>query len=63
MRKAIIILLIFTVFGLGSLAAGEIIDSPVYAPMTPEVIGQGGSFTAVAHGYNSLFTNPAGFAR
>jgi len=63
MRKTIIILLIFTVFGLGSVAAGDIIDSPVYAPMTPEVIGQGGSFTAVAHGYNSLFTNPAGFAR
>src|SRR6056297_2413640 len=63
MKKALLVLLIFTVFGLGSVAAGDIIDSHVYAPMTPEVIGQGGSFTAVAHGYNSLFTNPAGFAR
>lgn len=38
-------------------------DSPVFNPVTPEVWGQGGSFTAVAKGYNSLFTNPAGFAR
>lgn len=41
----------------------EIIDSAPFAPVTPEVIGQGGSFTAIAHGYNSLFTNPAGFSR
>jgi hypothetical protein len=32
-------------------------------PQSPEVMAQGGSFTAVARGYNSLFTNPAGFAR
>lgn len=63
MRKAILLLLIFSIVGLGSLFAQETFDSPVYAPITPEVIGQGGSFTAVAHGYNSLFTNPAGFAR
>jgi hypothetical protein len=29
--------------------------------MSPEVAAQGGSFTAVARGYNALFTNPAGF--
>jgi hypothetical protein len=28
----------------------------------PEVMGQGGSYSAVAEGYNSLFTNPAGLA-
>lgn len=28
---------------------------------SPEVMAQGGSFTAIASGYNSLFTNPAGF--
>lgn len=28
----------------------------------PELMAQGGSYTAVAEGYNSLFTNPAGFA-
>ncbi len=38
-------------------------DSPLFSPVTPEVTAQGGSFTAVAHGYNSLFTNPAGFSR
>lgn len=63
MRKALLLLLIFSIAGLGSLFAQKTFDSPVYAPITPEVIGQGGSFTAVAHGYNSLFTNPAGFAR
>ena len=30
--------------------------------MNPILAGQGGSFTANASGYNSLFKNPAGFA-
>jgi hypothetical protein len=57
------LLCVLTVFLIGGLSYGEVIDSAPFAPVTPEVIGQGGSFTAVAHGYNSLFTNPAGFAR
>jgi len=34
-----------------------------FRPLSPEILGQGGSYTAVAEGYNSLFTNPAGLAR
>jgi hypothetical protein len=30
--------------------------------MSPEIMAQGGSYVAVAEGYNSIFTNPAGFA-
>lgn len=33
-----------------------------FAPENPSVMGRGGSFTANASGYNSFFTNPAGFA-
>lgn len=36
---------------------------PSFAPVTPEVLTQGSSFTAISHGYNALFTNPAGFSR
>ncbi len=36
---------------------------PPYEPYTPEVLAQGGSFVAHAAGWNSLFNNPAGFAR
>ena len=30
--------------------------------MNPEIMGQGGSYAAVAEGYSALFTNPAGIA-
>lgn len=36
-------------------------DEP-FGWQSPEIMAQGGSFTAVASGYNSLMTNPAGFA-
>ncbi|MFP4330991.1 MAG: hypothetical protein ACLFP6_09745 [Spirochaetaceae bacterium] len=44
-----------------SLAADPIKQEP-FIPFNPEVLGQGGSFAAVAEGYNSFFTNPAGYA-
>ncbi len=34
-----------------------------FMPQNPIVMGQGGSFTANAAGYNAFFHNPAGFAR
>ena len=34
-----------------------------FRPEHPIVMGRGGSYTATAHGYNSFFHNPAGFAR
>ena len=45
-----------------SVAFGQSADSTFY-PLHPIVMAQGGSQTAVARGYSSLFTNPAGFAR
>jgi len=63
-KKILLILLLTVLLTVSAVAAdGETIDSAAFAPITPEVIGQGGSFTAVSHGYNALFTNPAGFAR
>jgi hypothetical protein len=44
----------------GLLAAGEVLEEP-FVPASPEVLAQGGSFVANAHGYNALFYNPAGF--
>ena len=63
MRNKLLFLVLFIIGYSGLVAAEDLNDSHVFAPETPELIGQGGSFTAVAHGYNSLFTNPAGFAR
>jgi hypothetical protein len=58
-----IILTILALLAAPALFGQETYDSPLFAPVTPEVTAQGGSFTAVARGYNSLFTNPAGFSR
>lgn len=60
--KKYILVLMMAVAAFTFLSAAEVYDSPQFAPVTPELIGQGGAFTAVAHGYNALFTNPAGFA-
>jgi len=35
--------------------------SPSFMPMSPKIWGQGGGYSAVAQGYEALFTNPAGF--
>jgi len=58
MRKIFLILLIVIVAAGTSFA----LDDPLFAPVLPEVIGQGGAFTANAHGYGALVTNPAGFS-
>ncbi|MDA3950171.1 MAG: hypothetical protein PF508_13250 [Spirochaeta sp.] len=42
--------------------AAERIKQPEFRRMNPEIMGQGGSYAAVAEGYSSLFTNPAGIA-
>ncbi len=41
----------------------ETVRQKDFYPLSPEILGQGGSYTAVAEGYGSLFTNPAGLAR
>lgn len=61
MKKTILIL----VLGL-SLIASLIAEAQFYYDrpfgwQSPEIMAQGGSFTAVASGFNSLMTNPAGF--
>jgi hypothetical protein len=41
----------------------ETVRQKEFRPLSPEILGQGGSFVAVADGYNSLYTNPAGLAQ
>ncbi len=42
---------------------GETIKQRDFASLSPEILGQGGSYAAVAEGYHALYTNPAGIAR
>lgn len=44
-------------------AMGFAYDEEPFIPMSPEVMAMGGAFVAAAHGYNSFFYNPAGFAQ
>jgi hypothetical protein len=45
---------------LSPVAAETITEAP-FKPFHPEFMAQGASYTTIARGYNSLFTNPAGF--
>jgi len=60
MKKAILVIVTIVFVQFSAAAEAVYLDSPV--PGNPLVMGQGGSFTANASGYNSLFKNPAGFA-
>ena len=60
MKKLTLITLIAALVA-GVAFAKEILMAP-FAPRSPVVMAQGGSYTAVASGYDSLFSNPAGFA-
>lgn len=62
MRKTLVIgaLIILLCSGL---AFAETIAEIPFLPMSPQVMGKGGSFIADAHGYDSFFYNPAGFSR
>ena len=62
MRKAPAIALLMVILAAGFASAAEIAESP-FLPLSPEIMGRGGSFIADAHGYNSFFYNPAGFSR
>lgn len=46
----------------GTVSAEKTVIDPYFRPRLPEIMAQGTSFTAIAHGYGALFTNPAGFA-
>jgi len=42
--------------------SAEQIKQKEFRRMNPEIMGQGGSYAAMAQGYSALFTNPAGLA-
>ncbi len=52
---------IFLLFSISAFAAQ--IDEAPFLPLSPAIMGQGGSYIASAEGYNSFFYNPAGFSR
>jgi hypothetical protein len=60
MRNVITVLLLL--IAAGTAFANTYNEIP-FVPMSPEVIGRGGSAVADVHGYDSLFYNPAGFSR
>ena len=63
MKKITIILILLIITAVFSFGEEPIVlDDPLFAPVLPEIIGQGGAFTANAHGYGALVTNPAGFS-
>ena len=47
----------------GSAAFANTINEIPFMPMSPGLLGRGGSGIADARGYDALFTNPAGFSR
>lgn len=61
--KRLLLALVILIFFVG-LASGETVTvyEPKFQPQSPEVMAQGGSFTANAGGFNALYTNPAGFS-
>ena len=62
MKQRLLPLLLLCLLGVAVTSFADPIKEKPFIPFSPEVLGQGGSFAAVAEGYNSFFTNPAGFA-
>lgn len=60
--KKIILLILITLLFTGFTFGQTVYDDPLFAPVLPDVIARGNAFTASAHGYGALFTNPAGFS-
>src|SRR4030042_5238849 len=56
---SIIVLILCLTAGLH---AADVTEIP-FMPMIPDLMGQGGAATATARGWDSFFTNPAGFSR
>lgn len=61
LNRTPLVFLAFFMLLLSSTWAEEIIQ-PEFQPRSAEILGQGGSYVAVAEGYSSFFTNPAGLA-
>jgi len=62
MKKILVIGALISLLGTGLAFPATIAEIP-FLPMSPQVMGMGGSFIADAHGYDSFFYNPAGFSR
>lgn len=61
MKKNTLIIAALLVVTLGSAFAEDVYMS-AFSPRSATILAQGGSFTAVARGYEALYTNPAAFA-
>ncbi len=61
MRKKATCVILFICIGASIFGAEFKYDKP-FGWVSPEIMAQGGSYTAVAQGFQSLMTNPAGFA-
>jgi hypothetical protein len=61
MRNRTLVLLVLLSLAPALFAAEPVRESPP-VPVLPEIMAQGGCFTANAQGYGALFYNPAGFA-
>jgi hypothetical protein len=59
---AVVALLLMVLAGAPPDRAGAQAGEPPAAPLSPEVLAQGGSFTANGEGFQTLFHNPAAFA-
>lgn len=61
--KRIGLFLFFTILLTAAGFAQTVNEEAPFKPVSPTVMAQGGAFIAAAHGYDSLFVNPAGFAQ
>ncbi len=61
MRKKSACVILFIGIGFSIFGSEFKYDKP-FGWVSPEIMAQGGSYTAVAQGFQSLMTNPAGFA-
>ncbi len=65
MKRLLLLLIIAGVATGGVMAQDDtpVVYEPDFRPQSAEIMAQGGSFTANAEGFYSLFTNPAGFSK
>jgi hypothetical protein len=61
MTKRLHLFFSFALFVLAIGLRAEEVEMPGFAPRTPIAMGQGGSISSIATGYEALFSNPAGF--
>jgi len=62
MRRALVVSATIIMLCATSGFADTIVEQ-AFVPLSPAIMGQGGSYIASAQGYNSFFYNPAGFSR